>query len=90
MLLALAVKCFEHDLSVLVHAVHGAWLRLKSLGIEPPTRVQLAEAALQRQLAVVPCVARRRCTRCCGSLRREGVDGESVATFHDAPPRIHG
>eukprot|EP00913_Durusdinium_trenchii_P011279 g10592.t1 len=29
---------------------------LKSLGIEPPTRVQLAEAALQRQLAVVPCV----------------------------------
>ena len=30
--------------------------RLTSLGIEPPSRVQLAEAALQRQLEVVPCV----------------------------------
>lgn len=29
---------------------------LTSLGIEPPSRVQLAEAALQRQLEVVPCV----------------------------------
>eukprot|EP00438_Fugacium_kawagutii_P007163 Skav231638 [mRNA] locus=scaffold1135:173981:200700:+ [translate_table: standard] len=41
----------------LVLGSHGALrLLLKSLGMEPPTRVQLAEAALQRQLKEVPCV----------------------------------
>lgn len=31
--------------------------RLKTLGIEPPSRVQLAEAALQRQLEMVACAS---------------------------------